>query len=317
MLYDLESEEWIVPTLDGAPVGLEHATVVWTGQEFIIWSEPEDDTADLVIFGYNPAEDVWRQLLQPPVSLGARDITPIWTGSELVVWGGRRGETLLSAQLGVGARYSPTSNSWNQMSSVGAPRARSGHAVAWTGSEFLVWGGADNGTSLHQVTGDSVEGPAEPSFLGDGRAYDPASDTWREIPLNGAPRAQGWPEYELGQHPLRRSIFVAGFFVLLGGVSGWDGAYETGGVFDTATWTWTGSGALPRGVDSVIDVIPGDRSVVVRATDRTDLLHVEGWGWTGSEECLPGDFEHWLDLGDHFGAMSKNNLYLGLEVPDE
>ena len=62
------------------------------------------------------------------------------------------------------------------MAEKGAPSARYYHSMAWTGAELLLWGGYN-----------AVDWPAG---LGDGAAYDPASDTWRPLSSAGAPQGR-------------------------------------------------------------------------------------------------------------------------------
>src|SRR5436190_21409318 len=53
-----------------------------------------------------------------------------------------------------------------------APSARSEYVAVWTGKEFIVWGGTDGHS------------------LGNGARYDPASDSWRPMTMQGAPAAR-------------------------------------------------------------------------------------------------------------------------------
>jgi hypothetical protein len=107
-----------------------------------------------------------------------------WTGTELLIWGGSQprsggGEDALSD----GAAYDPVADTWRLVSE--APIVgRAYPAVAWTGTEMIIWGGGADG-----------------DFLDDGAAYDPASDTWRRLPdspLNGAMKSGAvWTGEEL------------------------------------------------------------------------------------------------------------------------
>lgn len=85
----------------------------------------------------------------------------------LFVFGGDDG----AAALGDG--YVLVDGAWTAISSAGAPSPRDESLAVWTGSEILVWGGIDR------------------TPLGDGAAYDPATDTWRALPTENAPSARG------------------------------------------------------------------------------------------------------------------------------
>lgn len=65
---------------------------------------------------------------------------------------------------------------WEDLPSELAPIARSEHTAIWTGTAMIVWGG-----QAGAVPGD----PFQP--LGDGSAYDAASDEWQALPADGAP----------------------------------------------------------------------------------------------------------------------------------
>jgi hypothetical protein len=81
----------------------------------------------------------------------------------MIVWGGDAG----GAAKADGAAYDPARNRWRRIGT--SPlAARAETSAAWTGKEMVVWGGAG-----------PVSGQATP--LGDGAAYDPATNTWRRI----------------------------------------------------------------------------------------------------------------------------------------
>ncbi|MCB9888904.1 MAG: hypothetical protein H6836_04955 [Planctomycetes bacterium] len=65
---------------------------------------------------------------------------------------------------------------WRAIELAGAPAARSDATTVWTGREVLQWGGLDVGDR----------------YLGDGGAFDPATNTWRTISRQGAPSARAW-----------------------------------------------------------------------------------------------------------------------------
>ena len=84
----------------------------------------------------------------------------------------------LSDSLGASARVTYSINiapaggggGGSDTSLVGAPSPRAGHTAVWAGDTMIVWGGMDNA-----------------GLLGDGAAYNPATDTWRALPASGAP----------------------------------------------------------------------------------------------------------------------------------
>jgi len=65
----------------------------------------------------------------------------------MIVWGG-----LGIGYLNTGGRYNPGTDSWTATSTTNAPSGRAFHTAVWTGSEMIVWGGAD-GTSYLNTAG--------------------------------------------------------------------------------------------------------------------------------------------------------------------
>jgi Galactose oxidase, central domain len=91
-------------------------------------------------------------------------------GSKVFVWGGSDATT---KNLGDGAIYDPASDSWSAVAAAGSPpSARVLASAVWTGSVVVVWGGGD------------ASGATNPSS---GSRYDPASNSWQAMTLQGAP----------------------------------------------------------------------------------------------------------------------------------
>ncbi len=131
-------------------------------------TEPVIASTEPVAMPATPSVDlpVDSTAVLPPAPIAGR-VGPaaVWTGAEMAVWGGSEllqpsGES----PLGDGAALDPAAGTWRMLAA--APIAgRSYPAVAWTGTEMIVWGGSDAGRTV-----------------ADGAAYDPAADTWRELP---------------------------------------------------------------------------------------------------------------------------------------
>jgi hypothetical protein len=105
----------------------------------------------------------FSQLPDPP--LANEGMLRLWGDGMFFIWGGQRHDAAPSVDEG--HVFDPSADAWHAVSD--APlRGRSHAAGVWTGSEFLIWGG-----------GSFLDWPPTP--YGDGAAYDPRSDTWREI----------------------------------------------------------------------------------------------------------------------------------------
>ena len=111
------------------------------------------DRARLISGTFKP--DTWISDSFAP--LPGADSRAVWTGSEMIVWGANGG-----------GRYSPSTDSWQPMSSTNAPPRVGNPSVVWTGSVVIVWGASE----------------------GAGASYDPSSDSWNPITQNNAPSAR-------------------------------------------------------------------------------------------------------------------------------
>lgn len=164
------------PTAAGTPVGtwrpiaaapisarVEH-TAVWTGREMLIWGGgtfPVDAPDEEMGAAYDPKADRWRILPQAPIERREAHVAT-FTGGEMLIWGGMSTNALLSD----GAAYNPGTDSWRWL----APsplRGGVGFVGAWTGDEWLL------------VEANKPGEPQAPSGMG--AAYNPTTDTWREI----------------------------------------------------------------------------------------------------------------------------------------
>jgi N-acetylneuraminic acid mutarotase len=160
--YNPSTDSWLMTTKSGVPRARYGHTAVWTGTEMIVRggesSSPFDDGGR-----YDPMTDSWR-----PTSIAGdqpqarRDHTAVWTGTRMIIWGGYWSPG--NEKLDSGARYDPSTDSWQAISSAGTPDGRYFHTAVWTGSRMIVWGG---------VGADSS------AALNSGGRYDPGTDTWQ------------------------------------------------------------------------------------------------------------------------------------------
>src|SRR5207249_11114361 len=107
---------------------------------------------------YNPAADTWTatSTSSPPEAR----VFPYATLFRSIIWGG---QTLsFPFTVNTGGRYNPSTDTWIATSTTNAPAGRVYHTAVWTGSEMIVWGGAD-------FYGASVN---------TGGRYNPATDSW-------------------------------------------------------------------------------------------------------------------------------------------
>jgi hypothetical protein len=142
--------EWT--EIPDAPRGLGRAAA-WTGEEVVI----EGFSA------FDPATGEWREL--PPSPLRSVNAEMVWAGDRLIAWGGaaRNGTGRIE-----GAAYDPATDSWSGIAK--APVSLNLFDLVWTAEEAIAFG-ADLDRRNRSATRFAV-----------GAAYDPSTDSWRELP---------------------------------------------------------------------------------------------------------------------------------------
>lgn len=221
--YDSRTDRWSL--LPKSPLGQRSGHVaVWTGNQMIVWGgvDPSGESTRGLSSGaaYDRASRSWKTIA--PSSLEPRfDAEAVWTGSEMLVWGGRAVAASGDGRyLSDGAAYSPVEDKWRSISTApipsGGPTNGSGGAAVWTGDALVGWNGEQlafyepesdqwrvaaspplqprDGASLvwtgsEAIVWGGIKRGCGTCFLDDGAAYDPATDTWRDLPAGPlAPR---------------------------------------------------------------------------------------------------------------------------------
>lgn len=177
LAYNPATDSWrrlpssgLTPRVDPVLVWTGHELVVWGGLSFQ-WDTAYGDGARL-----NPTTGAWRRLPAAPVPARGQ-AAAVWSGQEVLLWGGATGGAP-TGQVGQGAAYSPTTNSWRTLP-LSPLRARRMAAGVWTGRVFIVVGGA--------------AGPEMPVPGPGAAAYDPATDRWATLPA-----APDYPQTDWG-----------------------------------------------------------------------------------------------------------------------
>jgi N-acetylneuraminic acid mutarotase len=86
----------------------------------------------------------------------------------MIVWGGFN-----FFATNTGARYNPSTDSWTATSDSNAPMGRVSHTAVWTGSEMIIWSGADGA-----------------ALVNTGGRYNPATNSWTATTTSNAPEAR-------------------------------------------------------------------------------------------------------------------------------
>ncbi len=221
-VYTPATDSWSPSTTHKAPPPLSPPSAVWTGSEMMAWGGwgkiPECSlTVCPAEFGgrYDPASDSWVRV-NSGWGQGHAGHTAVWTGTEMLVWGGYR---FASPYEGVGFRYDPGRNSWQDLATAGAPSPRIGHTAIWTGNEMIIWGGHGNSNSLT---------PYPAGYLNTGARYDPITGTWTALPTRGAPSSR-----------MSHTAVWTGEEMIVWGGSGSSGYLSSGAKYDPAKNAWT------------------------------------------------------------------------------
>ena len=107
--YNPATDTWTPTASKGAPATRLGHTVVWTGNEMIIWGGTHVGVGGTNIHLRSGGRyDPWGRTWSPNFStIGAPTRryghTAVWTGTEMIVWGGYDG----SGHLRTGGRYTP------------------------------------------------------------------------------------------------------------------------------------------------------------------------------------------------------------------
>lgn len=176
----------------------------------------------------------WNKLPDPPdVRAGSASA---WTGSKVLVWGGHVYTGFSDEEpLDDGYLLDPLTGSAETLPP--APlAARVFPAVAWTGSELIVWGGWD----LHD------------GFFDDGAAYDPASGEWRALPQASIEARMPF------------SVWT-GSELLVWGSKSRDTRFVDGAAYDPAADSWRQIADAPLGLTDGTAVWTGREMIVFGA----------------------------------------------------
>ena len=169
-------DTWVAVSNTNAPTARELHTAVWTGTEMIIWGGVLNFSTAVLNTGgrYNPTTDSWTATSLTNAPEARYDHTAVWTGSKMIVWGGFGFDS--NNVVHTGGIYDPSSNTWTPISTIDAPAARTRHSAVWTGTEMLIWGGTNGGST----------------YFNDGARYNPSTDTWDDLATAKAPDARAY-----------------------------------------------------------------------------------------------------------------------------
>lgn len=220
-LYYPSSDSWRPMTNVEAPAGRRNGSAIWTGSELIVWGGTDLSGVEINTGGaYDPARNQWRLISTAGSPTARQSHSAVWTGTEMIVWGGQVGG-FPTRSLNTGGRYWPSTDTWTDIPTFGAPPAASYHTAIWTGSEMIVWGGMSTNN------------------LRSGGRFDPAKNSWRQVASLKAP---------VSRH-LHSAIWTGSEMVIWGGRNdsalGPNGFFDAGGRYSPSTDEWFSTSSAP------------------------------------------------------------------------
>ncbi|MEZ5371393.1 MAG: SigE family RNA polymerase sigma factor [Microthrixaceae bacterium] len=226
-IYDTAAETW--RTIDDGPFPQAGPAIgVWTGSEAIVLQG--DPLGPPAAAAFNPAEGTWRELTSPPGGTSANAVGEVvWTGANVVL--------VADGAAGSGTWiYDPATDSW----ATGATPASIPDfpSVSWTGTEVIFvdrWAGSDDPA---QVSG-AVEGVAAERSVTI-LAYNPTSDTWRELPRG-----------PMESRSRLTAVWTGSRLVVIG--FGETGKSASAGLLDPARNSWTEAAPPPNDLLENVD----------------------------------------------------------------
>lgn len=259
--YDPRNDSW--REIPRAPiVGGSGYSLTWTGEEMLVWGDPAIGRSTTGNRGaaFNPVTNQWRRIPSGPLS-GRSGHLAVWTGDELVVWGGYLTAANRERYDGEGAAFDPETDKWRPLSKAPLPAGYDAMG-AWTGTEVIV-----------MASPMGIEEDDYPKFA-HAAAYDPSSDSWRELER---------PPFVTNVSP--PSPFLDGELFLLslngpvdgGETDGYDKSYDTGGIFDSSREKWLTHSDPPQRPNHTWGQVALDDEVVIDGLaydPRTDSWRV-------------------------------------------
>ena len=312
-LQEDETRYYATAVIEKTDENLKLSTVAWSKGPLESWlgkaesevrsgmGTPNGTYTLPMISGGTCIDDTWTATAAPPD--GRYGHTAVWTGSEMIIWGG--GEYFVYPYLFVrntGARYNPSTDTWTATNISNAPTGRVAHKAVWTGTEMIIWGGAEG---LFSVTNT-------------GGRYNPNSDSWTATSTINAPTARGG----------HVAVWTGSEMIVWGG----EGPLNTGGKYNpnTDSWTatsttnapaarwgptaiWTGSEMVVwGGTGDLTDLNTGARynpstnSWIATSTDNAPTSRSQHAAvWTGTEMIVWGGYD--VDSAQYLNTGGKYN----------
>jgi N-acetylneuraminic acid mutarotase len=248
--YDPGLNSWtqlIAANTPGSPPTQWAASLVATPSGVILFGgyDPAGN-GQSALWSYDPVTNQWTRVLPEgdPGSPSARySQSMVWDGNEVILWGGEGSHGVINDLWW----YDPPTGTWTLKIANGdpsSPPARGNQAMAWDGTNAVLFGGDTFGPSFNDLW-----------------CYDPSTNSWTQKIAQGAvgsPASLAVPSM----------VWDGSRVVLFGGVFNGSGAFNTDlWGYDPATNAWTvdiaaGAASSPEGGTSLGFVFDGERAIL-------------------------------------------------------
>ena len=261
LLEEDETRFYATALIDKSDHHLTLATVSWLKEPLESWLSrtqshaPTMSSPPIISYtlpnitdGKQCVDNTWTPTAGPPDVRNGH--TAVWTGSEMIIWGGNYGNYPYFYFRNTGARYNPSTDTWTTTGTINAPTGRVGHTAVWTGSEMIVWGGADG---LFSVTNT-------------GGRYNPVTESWTPTSTTNAP----------DEREIHTAVWSESEMIVWGGTGA--GYLNTGGKYNPTTDAWVATSSInaPDGRYGSTGVWTGNEMIVWGGTNDSMVFDTGG-----------------------------------------
>lgn len=180
-VWDPSSNTWTSISDNNKPPPRVRGIALWTGERVLLWGgELFDRKQEKSGALFDPVTGEWKPISTNQAPERNREQGWAWTGTSLYTFGNRDdgGGQVTNAFH----RYDPATDTWEAITALEAPAARSNAFMIWTGTGVLVWGGWNK---------DRVG-------MNDGAAFVPDQPTWTPLSTAQPPSARGCEPFRSG-----------------------------------------------------------------------------------------------------------------------
>ncbi len=244
-------------------------TAVWNDTAMLVWGGvASGGTALGDGASYNPTTNSWSVITTTNAPTARSAHTAVWATwgaggltKAMIVWGGSS-TSCTGSVCNTGARYDSAVDSWTATATLSVPLARRNHTAIYNGTNMIVWGGRDGGTTAYNSGGkytpssdawtgtDTTDpdlpvaryehaavwsgtymiiwggnnGAATPTFFSNGALYDSSGNVWLPMTSTTLEARAGHSSVWTGTE-----MFVGGGYSISGGTTTY---YRNGGAFN-------------------------------------------------------------------------------------